>query len=381
MAIRPLADTPAKPNGTPLNGGISPRTASNYIENLLDDDGRDAGHPDFNTDDNDIPGGETPGDNESQNLDANTGDSSEQEGGDEQQDTDSNTDHDRQAGSDQPDAEPPISNLAELAEALEMPIDDLKGALQHTFKAAGVEHTVTLGELEKGYQLQADYDRSKKALTEQRDAWKAEHNAQLENFQQQSTMMASAMQSAEQAVIAEFNSPAMEALRSSDPAEWAARMREGEIKLNNMRAMRQNAADQYMRTMQDQHQRFLAQEGQKLLDTVDGWGDEKLKDAVDTVKTLGFNDNEVLDIVDSRLIKAALELRTLREENAKYKAQFDKATKSVKQVKAEVPKTVTAGKVRGAASVARTNVAKLKNRLAKTHNVRDAAKLIETLME
>lgn len=385
MALSPLKDIPQKDNGTPLDGGISTRSAANYIEALIDDEGRDPNHPEFEQDDNDNSQQQAEDDNNSQDQDeVIDDDTAEAEGDDETPDTDSNSDDDKEAGSDQSDADEPINSLSELAEALEMPIDELKGALKHTFKAAGKEHTVTLAELEKGYQLQADYDRSKGKLAEQQRAFETERQKNLEHYQQQSVDLANTLNLAEQAIMTEYNSQAMQQLRISDPAEWAARMREGEFRLNEIQRARQDAAAKYTQTMHDEQQRYLAEEGKKLADSVEGWGDDMLNSAVDTIKTLGFDDSEILNIADSRLMKAALELRDLRERVKTYEEKMSKANKTVTKIKKKVPKTITAGKARSgnnAAGLQRANIGKLKKQLRSSNSVRDAANVIEALME
>ena len=62
---------------------------------------------------------------------------------------------------------------------------------------------------------------------------------------------------------------------------------------------------------------------------------------------------------------------------------MSKATKTVTKVKKKVPKTVTAGKLRNtsAASLQKANIGKLKKQLKGSNSVRDAASVIEALME
>ncbi len=397
MALSPLADLPQKANGTPTEGGLNTRDASNYIAELIDDEGRTANDvgrggvsnrdasegraPENIAADEDKITDQPNNDLKSQDLDDDS-DKPPEGGADGDLEPDSNSGDELQADNSEQDADP-INTLTELAEALEMPIDELKGHMTHTFKAAGEERTVTLAELEKGYQLQTDYDRSKGKLAEQRQALESEHQNRLKTFNDNSIALAETMRIAEQSIITDQNSPEMQRLRDNDPGLWVAKQRENDQKLAQLQQARQGASEQYSAVMQDNRNQFLAREGEKLASTVDGWGEDKLRIAVDTVKTLGFDDNEVVGIVDSRLIKAALELKELRELRTQYETQMSKADETVNKVKKTVPKTLSAGKLTrskvNANGVNTANVNKIKKRFNKSNSVKDAADLIANL--
>lgn len=85
--------------------------------------------------------------------------------------------------------------------------------------------------------------------------------------------------------------------------------------------------------MQQERLAFMEQEGSILRNEVPDWGDEKLQSAVDTIKTLGFDDREVVNVIDSRFIKGALELAALRSENAALKARIETGEKAAVKVK------------------------------------------------
>jgi hypothetical protein len=385
MGLTPLADNPQKDNGTPLNGGLNVRSAQSYIAEILDDDGHAPGDGEPSNRELNEGGENTPPDDsaDTQEQDIETGGDTEESEGDGDIEGDEIEDGDEiQADSDDTDAGE-ITSLAELADALEMPIDGLKDALKHTFKAAGEEHTVTLSELEKGYQLQADYDRNKSKLADQRKAFEDEQKLRVESFQQQSTALAQSFNLAEQVILADYGSEAMNQLRVTDPTEWLIKQREGEQRLAQLNHARQNAASQYDQVMKAEHDQYLAREGELLSKTIDGWDDDKLRTAVDTIKTLGFNDTEVVNIVDHRLIQGALELKRLRAENEELNNRMANANKAVNKVKKKVPKIPSGGKLRagGKGSVKKSTVNKLRKRLSKSNHINDAANLIESLME
>lgn len=406
MALNPLAnavnqvtspDIARKDNGTPLNGGLNPRSATSYIANLLDDSGHTADNIDRTQGDkssrdlaeeesgqktyNGLPDDINQNEEEDDTGDntADDADTDDIEGGDTDIGDQSDI-GDTQADSDRTDAGD-ITSLTQLAEALEMPIEDLKGTLQHTFKAAGKEHTVTLAELEKGYQLQADYDRSKTKLADQRKAFESEQQTRIEEYQRQANALATQFNMVEQFIRAEYETQELARLRQDDPAEWNARITEGNQKLNQLYQARQQAAVQYDQIVHQEQQEFLKREAETLKKDVEGWGEEKLKSALGTIKTLGFNDEETAGLLDSRVIKGALELAALREENKALKARFEKAGKTVKKVKDTIPKTLKPGKTGNLKqSLNRSEVSNLKKRLKKSGSTRDAAKMIELML-
>ena len=119
---------------------------------------------------------------------------------------------------------------------------------------------------------------------------------------------------------------------------------------------------------------------------VPDWGADKLQTALGVVREMGFSDDEVANIADSRLIKAALRFHDLQAENKALKEAASKAQAAARKVKKTVPKKTLKPNASkdGAPSkgkgIDRKNVISLKRRLAKSNKVEDAAKVIEALM-
>ena len=382
-----LPDVPRMDNGTPIGRGVTTQGAAGLIEGLLDGDDHVPGTDNRNREPQDKgqgDGGESGGDDDpdpdgdelpaGEDLDGD-------DGGDGAPDGDDKKTGDDDADPAQQDSEEQITTLSGLAEALETNPEELAEAISHTFKAAGEERTVTLAELVQGYQLRADYDRSKGELATQRQALDTAQQEGIKAFEAQAAQTATLLNYVEQNILGQYNETEMQNLRQADPSEFAARMYEKDQKLAALNQKRQDAAKQYDDFMARQKQEFLAREGQKLLEEVPDWGREKLDTAVATIKSLGLSDEEVADVADSRMIKAALELTELRAENKALKARMEKATTAAAKVKKTVPKIAKPGKgprTGQAARVDRSRVQKLKSNLKKSNHVRDAAALIET---
>ena len=369
-SLTPSVDTAAEEIGKLIGTDEKLKTDAPSKRDSAADDSTDAlDEPGGNTDVEDPP---VKGDLEPEDEDDSTDDGT---GGDDDDDGDGKVD--ATAEDDDTDAVEGFDSLEGLAEALEVSVDDLS-ALNISFKAAGEDQTVTLEELTKGYARQADYDRGKNAIAEQQRAFETEKANAIQEVQRQAAVAGQLLSHFEQHFQAARQDPKLAELRTNDPAEWSARVQEIDQQLAAVNNVRQAAALQYEQFQQDSHAQFLAQEAQRLQQEVPEWGEDKLRLAVDTVKSLGFSDDEVVSIAESRLIKGVLELADLRAENAALKARVSKGEQAAKTVKRTVPKTLKAGKT-SKTSVRRDGLDKARSALKKSGNIADAAKVIEAL--
>jgi hypothetical protein len=285
-----------------------------------------------------------------------------------------------------------IETLADLAEALEMSPDDVLATLKTTVKVDGEESDVTLAELRDGYQKDADYRQKTAQLSERRTQLNTQVQEAVELLQnqkqaveQQSLSVGHMLQQAQNLITGQMDSAQMNELRQVDPNEWTARRMEYQERLGTVQKLMQEAANQYATNQQaleqqknQQFQQFVSQERAKLLEALPDWNDTAdaalstyLKDS------LSFSDSEISSVADHRLIVLANKAM-----------QFD-ALKSAEQVKTEatkkkvkkLPKLQKAAKTQGKVSVNQTQRQKLKSQLKKSGHVRDAAALLESMME
>lgn len=407
--------TPSQGNGE----GTDLRSVANKIEGLLDDDGHfnpDPGqlsrsHPDYDPDTdprNNSEGGQgrdergrfkgkqaaaegsdetvertDPGATDDQDA---AGD--EQTEDDEQQlDTAATDTDDAQttsaddATTEETETGDDIQTLAQLAEALETPIEELKQALTHTFNAADEEVTVTLEELEAGYQKDADYRRQTGKLAEDRRAAETVYQNNMQQFEQAHTVTAQAYNVAEQLLGHELNDPRLAQLRDSDPAEWTARRDEIGQRVGQLRQARQQAAQQYEQFRNQNRAQLKEREGVSLKEKIPDFGSEHVRIARSTMESLGYQTPEIAEIFDHRLVMGALELAVLRQEVQTLRGEKTKAADAVKRIKKDVPKLQKPGKrqMKGK-GIKRDNVKRLHERAKKSGSVDDAAKVIESMM-
>ena len=391
---------------TPSQGeeGSDLRSVAGQIEGLLDDDGHfnpgnepSRGHPDYDESETarsrqqrDTRGRFQKAADDSDAVDDIDSELQEAAEGDvpdedtEPEVTDGDTDEEIAASAEdeaQPDdQETAIETLAQFAEALEVPLDELKQQIQHTFNAAGEEVTVTLAELERGYQKDADYRRSTAKLAEERKAAEFQFQQRHQQYEQANQLLAQQLNAAEQLVAAELEDPRLMDLRQRDPAEWTARREEIGQRLGALRNARQHAAMQYQQFMEYSLKETRERELSALQSAVPDFNDEKRAMAKDTLASLGLTGDEVSAVMDHRLIAGAVELAQLRKEVAGLKKLQESAKDTVKRVKKDVPKLQKPGKARGTKPVRRDNLAKLRQRAAKSGRVEDAAKVIEQLL-
>ncbi len=280
---------------------------------------------------------------------------------------------DRETGDD-------IDTLQGFAEALEMSVDDFKAAVSHTFNAADEEVTVTLEELEKGYQKDADYRRSTAKLATDRQFAEQDFFTRQQGYEQQNHMLASQLQIAEQIVAHELEDPRLHELRESDPAEWTARRDEIGQRLGGLRNARIQAAQAYEQFNYANQAQLRSREEAALLAAIPDFGKEHKASAKEILSGFGYSPHEISYIFDHRVIRGALELKALRSEVAELRLLKEQAGDTVKRVKKDIPKLTKPGKQRTKPRVGRDNVSRLRKRAQESGKVEDAARLIETMI-
>ena len=254
--------------------------------------------------------------------------------------------------------------------------DDGEEQEQPTYlvKAAGEEREVTLDELIKSYQLGTDYTKKSQAVAEERKAVESERQAVQEAKQMRDTY-AQRLEMIEQ-MLQPQQEENLEYLKETDPIGYSvkvAEMVQREKQLASVQAERYRINQQQEQDRQAQMQSVVAEEMQKLSAAIPEFTDptkgEAIRNDIRTFgKQLGFSDNELAAVYDSR---AVLTL---------YKAmQYDKLVASkpaiTKKVN-EAPKAIKSGVSKPRDSNAE-ETRKLKARAKASGSIRDAASVFE----
>jgi len=242
-------------------------------------------------------------------------------------------------------------------------------------KAAGEEREVTLDELIKSYQLGTDYTKKSQAVAEERKAVEAERHA-IQEAKALRDQYAQRLEMMEQMLRPQDETENLAYLKETDPIGYSvkvAEMVERDKQLNAVRAERERIAQQQEQERQQNLQRMVAEESQKLVAAVPEFADptkgEALrKDIRSFGKSLGFSDQELASVYDSR---AVLTL---------YKAmQYDKLMASKPEVTkkvAQAPKVMKPG-VAQSRDTGSEELKKLKARAKQSGRVADAASVFE----
>jgi hypothetical protein len=254
--------------------------------------------------------------------------------------------------------------------------DDGEEQEQPTYlvKAAGEEREVTLNELIKSYQLGTDYTKKSQAVAEERKAVEAERQAVQEAKQMRDTY-AQRLEMIEQ-MLQPQQEENLEYLKETDPIGYSvkvAEMIQRDKQLAAVQAERHRINQQQEQDRQVQMQSVVAEEMQKLSSYIPEFTDPAKGEAIRNDirafgKQIGFSDNELAAVYDSR---AVLTL---------YKAmQYDKLVASkpaiTKKVN-EAPKAIKSGVSKPRDSNAE-EIRKLKARAKSSGSVRDAASVFE----
>jgi len=250
-------------------------------------------------------------------------------------------------------------------------------APKYRVKANGEELEVSLDELLNGYSRTADYQKKTQSLAEQRKAVEAER-VKIDEAAKTRDTYAQRLQVIEQ-LLSTQDTENLQELKESDPIAYAikvAERSEREKQLQAVQAERQRVSQEQQALQGQRLHQHIQAEQEKLKSAIPDFKDEAKADVIrrdirSYAKSIGFSDQELSQVYDSRAVQTL------------YKAmQYEKlvagkagATKKV----ASAPKTLKPGTSNPQSS---EQEAKKKDfaQLRKTGNKRDAAKLFERFL-
>lgn len=371
--------------------GISMDQAAQEIAGLLDDDGHfnpdseqlSRGHPDYveendsrNSKVRDEKGRFTKQETSKDETDdaQDTANASSDDVEDEIVDDADNVDNDNaeKSSDDSEDAEnQTFETLGQLSEALEIPLDELTRQISHTYSTDEGDVTLSLEDMVQSHIQKQRYEKEHEEVRQ-------EFDTRRQLFDQNNTFLAASLQAAENIIAAELEDPRLAALRESDAAEWMARREEISQRLAQMRGAREHAAQQYQMFINQSMMQLKERETKALNDAIPNF-DAKMRDgAKNVIESLGFSSQETAQILDHRLVKAAVELHDLREEVTKLREMKKSADKTAKKITNTLPKMTKPGKQQTAGvKISRDKLTRLRNRAKKSGRVEDAAAVIE----
>ena len=249
---------------------------------------------------------------------------------------------------------------------------------RYRVKVSGEEVEVTLDELLNGYSRTADYQKKTQSLAEQRKAVEAER-VKIEEAAKTRETYSQRLQVIEQLLQQQNQGEDLSALKTEDPIAYTVAMAEKverEKQLQAVQAERQRVQQEQAAHQQALLQKHIQGEQAKLIEAIPEFKDDVKAEVVrrdirNYAKSIGFTDQELSQVYDSRAVLAL------------YKAaQYDKlmankgaATKKV----ANAPKTIRPG-TSNPQSSENEAVKKERARLRQSGNKKDAARLFERFL-
>lgn len=264
----------------------------------------------------------------------------------------------------------------ENAEETEYQEEETQEPQKFKVKVDNEEIEVTLEELQQGYSRTKDYTKKTQALAETRKAVEAE-KSKIEEAKQLRDQYAQRLEVIEKVLGQQATDDVnLAELKENDPIGYAikvAERAEQEKQLQAVRAEKQRIAQQQEAERQQSLQAHLQQEAVKLKEMIPEFRDEAKaeiarKDIRNYAKSVGFSDEELSQVYDSRAVKT-LYNAMMYEKLMKGKSV---ATKKVQ----DAPKVLKAGN--GGQANAEDNATKKQmQRLKQSGKKSDAAKLFE----
>ena len=255
--------------------------------------------------------------------------------------------------------------------------EEVQETPKYRVKAAGEEREVTLDELIRGYQLEADYTKKTQSLAEERKQVESDR-VRIQEANQLRDQYAERLQIIEQ-MLQQQPTENLEQLKETDPIGYAVKVAEQQQKekqLQAVQAERARIAQQQQAEQSQMLSQHVAQEAEKLAQTIPDFADKEKgepirKEIRSFAKSIGWTDQELASVYDSR---AVLTL---------YKAmQYDKLMQNKSQVQkkvSEAPKMLKSGATQKR-SPDQEQVKKQKQKLRNTGRVADAAGLFERFL-
>ena len=249
---------------------------------------------------------------------------------------------------------------------------------RYRVKVDNEEVEVTLDELLKGYSRTSDYTKKTQTLAEQRKQVEAERQ-RIEEAAKLRDQYAQRLSVIEQ-MLASQPEEDLTSLKETDPIGYTmkiAERMEREKQVQAIRAEQQQIAQKQQAEYQENLRRHLALEAEKLSQAIPEMSDPVKgevirKEIKDFARAIGWSEQELAQIYDHRAVLALY--KGLQHE--KLQKSKPVATKKV----AEAPKMLKPGTTGKQTTAEQDAVKKLQQRLAKSGDRRDAARLFEKFL-
>jgi hypothetical protein len=264
------------------------------------------------------------------------------------------------------------------AEETESQEEEVEESPKYRVKANGEELEVSLDELLNGYSRTADYQKKTQSLAEQRKAVEAERSKIEETAKLRDTY-AQRLQVIEQLLQQQSGTENLAELKENDPFAWQQKMAEQyerDKQLSAIQAERQRVMQEQAQQHSQVLQSHIQHEQQKLVELIPEFKDDAKAEVIrrdirSYAKSIGFSDQELSQVYDSRAV-SALYKSMMYDKLVAGKPGAHKKVQSA-------PKTLKPGTSNPKSSEIEAQKKDFE-RLRQTGNKKDAAKLFERFL-
>lgn len=245
--------------------------------------------------------------------------------------------------------------------------DEAEQPQTFTVKVDGEEVTVTLEELQRGYSRTQDYTRKTMELAEAKKALEPERQA----LRQEREQYANLLPKLEAHLQQQWESPELQELRQTNPAEYLLRRDELKQQAEAVRLERERVEQAEREEQEKERMERRREEALKLIETLPDLKDRKnFEETVGYALSLGFTPEDIQETDNHRAYVVL------------WKAmQYDRLKAKGPEVRAKVQAVKTAAPGAKSAQPSKvTELTRAKQRLAKTGRVEDAQAAIERML-
>ena len=203
---------------------------------------------------------------------------------------------------------------------------DDKGNVVVTAVINGENHEVTMSELVKSFQLQGHVNNKSVQLENERKEFHATRDQAYSELTTRLKGLNQLTKFAEDQLVAEFKGIDWDALRMTEPGEWAALQQQFTQRLEQINQVKRLAGEEGNRMTQEQQKEletnrsnFLKAEYEKMVTDNPAWVDQNVmaKDFAEIGAFLrdkyGFTDEEVANNLDARLMRMIQDARAFQQ--------------------------------------------------------------------
>ena len=274
-----------------------------------------------------------------------------------------------QAAESKPESEGTEAETTENTESTEQTQTELEEPELHRVKIQGQELEVTLDELKAGYSRDSDYRQKTHTLGLEKRDLENQKNSLRQTYDTRLSELNELITTADSYVRQQSGSKDLQRMYEEDPTAAAKldfQLRKQSDQINEMKTKAQMAQQQQYSHYLDAQRELAAQ---KIPEYSDPGKADKFKIGMrNTLRTYGFNDQEIGTLADHRFLMVA-------KDAMNYQSLKDKKNVVQKKV-ANAPKVIKAGTSSSRAQSGREGIRNKINRLSKTGNIKDAQSAI-----